>query len=319
MPRKILVVDDDNAVRSTIGLMLEEEGYQVDKAMDGNDALAKIREGRPELILMDVEMPGLGGREVCRIIKGSKNFGFIPVILVTARQDLHTKVEGFEMGADDYIVKPINMMELSARVKSMLRIKALQDELMEKNDRLMSMNERLQELSMTDALTGIYNRLFFQKRFSYEFQRANRYRVQLAVIIMDLDHFKRINDTYGHQFGDFVLKRVGALLLATVRQVDIVARYGGEEIVVVCPETNPQQVQVVAERIRAVIETEEFTQDGRSARVTTSIGVAVYPDLKDRIRNMDDFLKLADEALYVAKDDGRNRVRYSFHPNDLKK
>ncbi len=314
MPRKILVVDDDSAVRSTIALMLEEEGYTVDKASDGNDALAKVRDVKPELILMDVEMPGLGGREVCRIIKGNKNFGFIPVILVTARQDLHTKVEGFEMGADDYIVKPINMMELSARVKSMLRIKGLQDELQEKNDRLKSMNERLQELSMTDALTGIYNRLFFQKRFSYEFQRANRYRVQLSVMIMDLDHFKRINDTYGHQFGDFVLKRVGTLLLATVRQVDILARYGGEEIVVVCPETNFQQVQVVAERIRTAIESAEFCVESQSAKVTTSIGVAVFPDPKERIRNMDEFLKLADDALYVAKQDGRNCVRYSIDP-----
>jgi diguanylate cyclase (GGDEF)-like protein len=307
MPEKILVVDDDTSVREEVADMLDEVGYQVIVGSDGNDALAKVRDESPDLIVMDVEMPGMGGREACRIIKGNKRFGFIPIILVTARDDVQTKVEGLEMGADDYLVKPLNKLELTARVKSMLRLKALQSDLLEANERLQNMNERLQELSMTDPLTGVYNRLFFQKRIDYEFQRADRYQTPLALLMLDLDHFKRINDTHGHPFGDLVLREFSELLFSSVRGVDLVARYGGEEFVVACPETNENQAMVVCERIRKKIEQARFKSEGVEDKITTSIGVAVCPHPK--IGDADELLRVADEALYKAKQAGRNCIR----------
>ena len=307
MPEKILVVDDDAAVRREISKDLESAGYQVVTGENGQEALAKVRDERPDLIIMDVEMPGMGGRETCRIIKANKSFGFVPILLVTARQDVQTKVEGLEMGADDYLMKPLNYLELIARVKSMLRMKALQDELLGTNEKLKNVNERLQELSMTDPLTGLYNRLFFHKRIDYEFQRADRYRCALALLMLDLDHFKQVNDTYGHPFGDYVLQKTASLLLKSVRQVDIVARYGGEEIVIACPETNMEQAKIVAERIRSNMDKAEFSSDGSTTHVTCSLGIAVCP--REDIKTADDLLRAADEALYRAKQAGRNCYR----------
>jgi diguanylate cyclase (GGDEF)-like protein len=312
MTQTILVVDDDEIACRSVSKTLEEAGYHVIMGVNGNEALTKIRDHHPDLILMDVEMPGMGGREVCRIIKGNKSFGFLPIILMTARDDIQTKVEGLELGADDYLVKPLNSLELTARVKSMLRMKVLQDELMEANERLKLVNEKLQELSMTDTLMGIYNRLFFQKRIGYEFQRADRYRKPIAFLMLDLDHFKQVNDKHGHLYGDYVLKTTADLIRGSIRQVDILARYGGEEIVVACPETNLEQAQIVAERIRSTIENAEFSQDGIQAKVTVSIGYAIYPD--DRIHSSEDLIRCADEALYRAKQAGRNCVRAAFAP-----
>jgi diguanylate cyclase (GGDEF)-like protein len=307
VPSKILVVDDDSVIRREMAEALESEGYQVIQGTDGKDALSRLREDRPDLIIMDVEMPGMGGREVCRIIKGNKSFGFIPVILVTAREDIQTKVEGLELGADDYLIKPINPLELGARVKSMLRMKLLQDELVEANDRLRHVNDRLQELSMTDPLTGIYNRLYFHKRFRYEFQRAARYQTPLTLLMLDLDHFKKINDTYGHPFGDHVLKQASRVLVDSLRQVDLVARYGGEEIIIVCPETDAAGAKIVAERLRTNVEKMDCVVDDIKSKVTVSIGVAIFPG--DGITSEEELLQLADEALYRAKQAGRNCVK----------
>ena len=160
---------------------------------------------------------------------------------------------------------------------------------------------------MTDPLMGVYNRLFFMKRIGYEFQRAERYRTPLALLMLDLDHFKQVNDNYGHPYGDFVLKKTAELLESSVRQVDIIARYGGEEIVIACPETNTKQALVVAERIRTNLEKADYRQGKIKVDITASIGIAVCPD--KHIMNIDDLLNKADEALYRAKRAGRNCVR----------
>jgi len=308
---KVLVVDDDAVVRKEMAKTLQEFGYEVVEGKDGREALTLVRDAQPDLMVMDVEMPGMGGREVCRIIKGTKGFGFMPIILVTARDDIQTKVEGLELGADDYLIKPINGVELAARAKSMMRMKALQDDVVAANLKLRDANERLQDLSMTDPLMGIYNRLFFQKRMIYEYQRAERYRTPLSLLMLDLDHFKSVNDTHGHPFGDYVLKKTGEIITASVRQVDIVARFGGEELIVACPETNVSNAKIVGERIRAKMDEAEFKQGEVFHHVTVSIGVAVCPD--DRIKNMDDFIQKADEALYAAKQGGRNKVCFAFN------
>jgi two-component system cell cycle response regulator len=310
MSAKILVVDDDPINRKAVAAALAKTGHEVVLGANGNEALARLREGRLDLIVMDVQMPGLGGREVCRIIKSTKSFGFIPVILMTSSDDVQAKVEGLEIGADDFLLKPLNWLELSARVKSMLRLKTLQDELVNANERLRDVNEHLEELSTTDALMGIYNRLFFQKRISYEFQRTQRYSKPLSLLIMDLDHFKQINDQYGHLFGDLVLKQVAEMLRQTVRQVDILARYGGEEIVVICPETDSKGAMILAERIRSSIEAREFGDEQQKTKLTVSLGLVEVPN--EKIHDVSEMLRVADEALYRAKSAGRNCFRNAF-------
>lgn len=307
MANKLVVVDDDAASLRNVVDALSEAGYEVVQGTDGQQALSLIRDEHPDLVLMDVEMPGMGGREICRIVKGNKSFGFIPVILMTARDDVQTMIEGLELGADDYLVKPLNPLELLARVKSMLRLKRLQDEVIRANERLTAINERLQSLSTTDGLLGIANRMSFDKRINYEFQRAIRYGKPLALLILDLDHFKRVNDTHGHPFGDLVLKSIADVLVDSVRQVDFVARYGGEEMVVGLPETNADQAMIVAERIRSRVEALEVVEGDMRAKVTVSIGLSVCPHVE--IGSVEVLLKQADDALYRAKQDGRNCIR----------
>ena len=307
-PRSILLVDDDRANIQALREGLGPESYRFLEACDGPSALSVVRDAAPDLVLMDVEMPGLGGVEVCRILKSSqKQFGFVPVILMTARGP-EGKIEGLELGADDYLVKPIEVAELRARVKSMLRLKASNDALQDSNRQLEALNEKLRELSTTDALTGLHNRLSFNQRFDYEFNRARRYRSSLAVVMMDLDHFKKVNDEHGHPFGDLVLRGVAQALRRELRDVDTLARYGGEEIVAILPETSHRDAEGVAERLRKGVEAERFEVDGRRVPVTVSLGVALYPSRV--VESAADLLKLADEALYRAKEGGRNRVRF---------
>ena len=319
--RRVLIVDDDRGNVTLVREGLSPFGYHFIEAHDGPQALSAIRQHRPDLIVMDVEMPGFSGVEVCRIVKanqGENGFGFIPVILMTARGG-SAKIEGLELGADDYLVKPFDMLELSARVKAMLRLKALQDQLIDKNRELDRANreldkkrEELLALTRIDGLTGLYNRRYFEERLAAEFARSERYRVPLSCLMLDLDHFKRMNDTYGHPFGDKVLKGAAGVTQAALRSVDLLARYGGEELVALLPETGPKEARAVAERIRSRIESLELVHrglDGEEKRVTctASVGIATYPI--PTIDSAEGLLRAADDCLYGAKADGRNRVK----------
>jgi diguanylate cyclase (GGDEF)-like protein len=318
--RRVLIVDDDHAQVLTVERGLAHHGYEFAEAGDGHSALIAVREEHPDLILMDVEMPGLSGVEVCRIIKANQaqGFGFIPVILMTARQQT-AKIKGLELGADDFLVKPFDMLELSARVKSMLRLKLLQDALLEKNRELDRANKELDKkrqellaLSRTDALTGLFNRRYFEERLSREFARSSRYRTPLSCMMVDIDFFKRLNDQYGHAFGDRVLRKVAWVARESLRDVDLIARYGGEEFIALLPETGPQQALLVSERVRDGIASLQFEQsipNGTSALVscTVSVGVATYPDA--RLDSAEALLRAADQCLYAAKAAGKNAVR----------
>jgi two-component system cell cycle response regulator len=320
--RRVLVVDDDKANVSLVHRALEAYGYELLSAFDGAQALSQLRERRPDLIVMDVEMPGLSGVEVCRIIKanqGQSGFGFIPVILMTARQ-ASGKAEGLELGADDYLVKPFDPSELGARVRSMLRLKILQDALVEKNRELEEANreldrkrEELLALSRTDGLTGLHNRRHFEERFALEFARADRYRAPLSCMMIDLDHFKRLNDTFGHPVGDEVLRQVARVAEDTLRKdVDMLARYGGEELVALLPETGPVDARRAAERVREAIAGLRLKAPGPDGtptdiRCTASIGVATFP--VPTIASAEALMRAADDCLYSAKEAGRNRVQ----------
>ncbi len=319
-PQTLLVADDDRTIISHIRAGLDGQGYDFVECHDGAQVLSAIRASQPDLLLMDVEMPSLGGVEVCRIVKanqGAQGFGFIPVILMTASR-AGGKVESLELGADDYLVKPFDMLELSARVKSMLRLKGLQDALVEKNRELDRANKELEEkrqalltLSRTDGLTGLINRRHLEERLAQEFARAQRYQAPLSCLLLDIDHFKRFNDTWGHPFGDVVLREVASVAKKALRDVDVLARYGGEELLALLPETSPEEAWRAAERVRLGVEALSLTcenADGRhDVRCTASIGVATFPG--DGVKTQQALVSAADECLYAAKANGRNQVR----------
>jgi diguanylate cyclase (GGDEF)-like protein len=253
----------------------------------------------PDLVLLDVMMPRLDGMEVTRRIKASADLPFVPVILQTALDGTEHMVKGLDAGADDYIAKPIKFEELVARVRAMLRIKGLQEELARAND-------ELRHMSQTDGLTGVDNRRHIEERLTEAFEHAARLNEPLAVVMTDVDHFKSVNDTHGHQAGDAVLRQVADVLRDTAREIDRVGRYGGEEFLVLLPGANLEDARAYAERARAAVERREFGYEGGALRRTLSAGVAAWPH--PDVQHQEALVKLADDALYAAKSGGRNRV-----------
>jgi diguanylate cyclase (GGDEF)-like protein len=306
LPPRVLIVDDHPDNVEVIRARLEAIGYRTECARDGEEALERVNQSPPDLILLDVMMPRLDGHEVARRIKADKNLPFIPIIMQTALESVESKVEGLSAGADDYITKPINFAELEARLRSMLRIKALQDEVKKRERDLATANAELRRMAVTDALTGLYNRRHLEERLREMFDHSVRLHEPLAVVMFDLDHFKAVNDTYGHQAGDAVLRQLATLLRESVREIDRIGRYGGEEFMVLLPGTVLDAAVTFAERARQEVEAHQFTFDGGALRRTLSCGVAAWPH--PRIRYREQLVKAADDALYVAKELGRNRV-----------
>lgn len=298
---RILVVDDNADNLDVVATRLRFRGYDVDAATTGEEALEKVEAHPPDLILLDVMMPGMDGFEVARRIKNDPDLPFIPIILVTARTSTQDKVTGLDAGADDYLTKPINFAELEARVRSMMRIRELQQELEEKN-------RTLARLSISDGLTGLYNHRHMQEVVHEEFERAKRTGEPLAVVMFDFDHFKRVNDSYGHQVGDRVLQEMAGILQRTAREIDKIGRYGGEEFIVVLPDTDIDDAATFAERVRSRVEKHPFTVGhAEPLRLTVSAGAATYPH--PAVHNPRTLIHRADQALYAAKAAGRNRVR----------
>ena len=298
-PVRVLVVDDlpDNV--EILRARLESRGYAVATASNGEEALTAVHADPPQLILCDVMMPGIDGYEVARRIKRDESLPFIPIILVTALSETEHIVQGLNTGADDYIAKPYHFQELEARVRAMLRIKRLQDELDLKNRELEVANKRLKKLSITDGLTELFNHRHVHELLRDEFERSRRSEEPLAVVMIDLDRFKAVNDTYGHPTGDVVL-------FETAREIDMVGRYGGEEFIGILPNTDEEEGARFAERVRAAVEAHLFRDEGTELRMTCSSGVASFP--AEGVETPEELLKNADEALYAAKEGGRNRV-----------
>jgi diguanylate cyclase (GGDEF)-like protein len=297
---RILVVDDSPDNLEVLSTRLRFRGYEVETASRGTEAIEQITKSPPDLVLLDVMMPDLDGYEVTRRVKNDAALPFIPIILVTARDSTQDKVTGLDAGADDYLTKPINFPELEARVRSMLRIKELQDELEVKN-------KELEQLSISDGLTGLFNHRHIQEVVHEEYERARRTGEPLSVIMLDFDHFKRVNDAYGHQVGDRVLQEMAEILRKTAREIDKLGRYGGEEFIAVLPETDPENATVFAERVRERVERHPFAV-GRAEplHLTVSAGTATYP--YPGVYNPRTLVQRADQALYAAKAAGRNCV-----------
>jgi two-component system cell cycle response regulator len=295
---RVLIVDDDRVQCAHMAKMVKEWDTEPFTAQSLSDALRLHKEGRPDLVLLDVLMPHVDGYKMAQMFK--RESPFVPIILLTALDDIDSKRRALSAGADEFLSKPVNALELQIRMSSMLRIKRLADQ-------LESANKSLAALATTDALTQLANRRHFETRLVDEFQRWKRYKHPLTCIMLDVDHFKKVNDTYGHPVGDKVLIQVAAAIRGATRTTDFVARYGGEEFVILTPETPVVSADVVAERLRAAIfkrTTEKSEEEGIPA-VTASLGIA-STDLG--IESGDDLVKRADEALYRAKREGRNRV-----------
>lgn len=305
-PARILIVDDHEDNVELMRARLESWGYTAEDARDGFEALDKVAASPPDLILLDVMMPTIDGMEVARRIKANASLPFIPIIMQTALDSTENKVEGLESGADDYITKPIDFAELKARLRSMLRIKRLQEELEERERQLLEANERLRYMSQTDGLTGLDNRRHLEERLSEMFEHAKRLNEPFSCVMCDLDRFKSVNDTYGHQVGDIVLKELAKILMTEAREIDRVGRYGGEEFMLLLPGTVLDAAVTFAERVRKQVETHTFSFDGGILTRTASFGVAGWPH--PRISDSDALVRSTDDALYVAKETGRNRV-----------
>lgn len=309
--RVLLVEDSKLQAKSTIEF-LERDGYEVQWAEDGKAAINAVKSHPIDIILLDLVLPDMTGNQLCRWLKLTDDTKGIPIIMLTIKSDLHDKVAGLEAGADDYLPKPYNEIELNARIYACLRTKALQDELRQKNVQLEELLKKVDVMASTDHLTGLYNRRQFERVFKNEFIRATRYKDPLTCFMLDVDHFKRINDTYGHSAGDAVLKEISQIIATSLREVDLLARWGGEEFIVALPNTDKDGALTPAGRILKAVSGHHVSALPPEERVTISIGIAAIPD--PAITTSEKLIQLADEALYRAKKNGRNR--FEMHKSE---
>ena len=297
---KVLIADDDPVARTLLSGRLCATGYEVVVVEDGDAAMeALAADERIRIALLDWEMPGASGVDVCRFIRTQEREQYPYVVLVTSRDENEDVVHGLDAGADDYVVKPINAVVLELRLRAACRMLSMQDELLRARDAL-----RIE--AMHDALTGLVNRAAICRSLDQEVARGSRTGHPVGVILLDIDHFKSINDTYGHACGDVVLQAVAKSLKAGVRSYDFVARYGGEEFLIVLPECEWRGARRVAERAREALAALQIELPHSRLEVTASFGVSST----SQVRSADavQLLASADRALYRAKRRGRNRV-----------
>lgn len=310
---RILLVDDDRAVLFMLKTLLENAGHTVIPARNGEEALSLLEKFMPQLIITDWVMPRMDGIEFCKVLRQNPAWRNIYVFIMTAQESTDRLVEAFEAGANDYMTKPINPKVLGARLRAAQRVVHLQEELEFDRqqlhkfaDELAASNQRLQQLALTDVLTGLPNRRFANEHLERQWALSGRGDRPLACMLVDIDRFKRINDTYGHKIGDDALKQVAHILRGSTRTEDVVCRYGGEEFLLICPDIPAEKVYQYAERLRQNVAAKPVRgNDGQVIHVTISIGVA---HKKPMLLNTEMLLQLADKRLYTAKNSGRNRT-----------
>ena len=297
---KLLLVEDEPTQRLLMARMLRAAGYSVDVAENGENALQMIKTGRYQLVLSDWEMPGMDGVTLCRLVREA-NLPSVYILLLTSHGAVAHAVEGLRAGANDFIRKPADETELLARLDAGRRVILLEQSLRDANS-------QIEQLSVTDPLLGIFNRRYLDERLPQEAVRSRRYGHALSVVMADLDHFKKINDSYGHQTGDLVLQHSVNLVRSALRASDWIARYGGEEFVIVLPETPLSGASVVAERMRRLCAETQVELPHTRLRVTASFGVATIDGVTPSNEDAEAMLREADKALYESKRAGRNRV-----------
>lgn len=299
----VLIIDDSVTVRERIIRTLESFSLfsRYYEAEDGLEGFKKLLASPVDIILCDLEMPRIDGFKFLSMLKARPDLQDVPVIILTGMNDRERKIKGLEQGASDYITKPFDPEELVARVKVHLKIKKLQDELKRSNELLL-------ELSNTDHLTGLFNRRYMMKALDKEVQRALRKGGALSLIMLDIDHFKQVNDGFGHLQGDVVLQKLALQLQKELRSYDCASRYGGEEFVAILPDSTLKEAIFVADRVRLAVQDTRFGEPLANLSLTVSLGVASFSP--EHSPTVDSFINLADDALYRAKANGRNRVEF---------
>jgi two-component system, cell cycle response regulator len=294
MSQRVIIIDDSEDIHDLVRLGLYGEPVDLHSAFDGPTGIALARAISPDLVLLDVDMPKPDGFEVCRTFKSDPALSSIPIVFLTGASSTTEKVRGLDLGATDYITKPFDSAELRARVSATLRTKYLVD--------------LLAQRAMIDGLTGLFNRSHFEQRLESELSLARRSAKNLACLMLDVDHFKKVNDQYGHSAGDLVLRTLAQTLMNNCRLEDIVCRLGGEEFVVLCPNTSAISATTLAQRLLHAIADIRLAFRGAVIQITCSIGVADLTSAGEA-----GIVQAADQALYRAKNNGRNQIQ--FAPN----
>lgn len=292
---RVLIVDDDEAVRSTMNEYIQTAGYNSQAVSCAEEALETVKINEFQVIITDIILPAMGGLELTKSIKKTND---TDVIVMTGYGDDYSYEEAINVGASDFVIKPVRLEELLLRLKRVLKERELTKE-------RVRMMEKLQRLAVTDGLTKLYNSRSFYSQLETEVDRFNRYKHPLALLLLDLDHFKEYNDAYGHLEGDKVLVRFSQIIKSCLRANDSAYRYGGEEFTVILPETAGAEARTVAQRIRSALEAERFSpQGGQDVQITISVGVTEYQEEEE----LSTFIQRADKAMYISKQNGRNKV-----------
>jgi diguanylate cyclase (GGDEF)-like protein len=300
VPIDVCVIEDDADERQALVQRLIADRLSVVEAAGGEEGLEQVRRCRPRVVITGLQMPGLDGAEVCRHIRDDFSLDGTYVIIITRSQSREIRHNLLNAGADNFLTKPYDYAELLARLHNGLRVGQL--------------HERLRRAALTDGLTNLWNHVHFRDLLDREFSRTRRYGGEVSLVMLDLDHFKAVNDTYGHEVGNRVLQITARYLERMVRDTDIVARYGGEEFAIICPHTNLDEATQLAERIRRSFQEEVRVPEAPQMRVTATLGVVC--SLESDVNSVTDMINLADRALYAGKAQGRNRVVRSEHVTD---
>lgn len=305
----ILVAEDEKSIRDIIQEALSNEGYDCSIAEDGEKALKVLAERNADVLITDIMMPNLDGLELTRIVKEKYDSD---VIIMTGFVKDYSYENIIEIGASDFIQKPVSMNELLIRVKRVLRERALLAERIRAEEALRESEKRYQKLSITDGLTKLYNVRHFYAQLNLEIERTNRYNHPLTLLMLDIDDFKQYNDSFGHLEGDKVLIRLSEFIRESVRRTDTAYRYGGEEFTIILPETKGEQGLVVAERIRTCLKNEAFSPiPGKKIHLNVSTGIAQFILHEP----LEDFIRRADKSMYKAKELGKDRIIFSDSPS----
>jgi diguanylate cyclase (GGDEF)-like protein len=291
----ILIVDDEVGVRDSMHEFIEMAGFNSIMASSAEEAIDLLKQNNIQVVITDIMLPGMGGLELTKLIKRDFNSD---VIVMTGYSGDYSYEEAINMGASDFVIKPVRLEELLLRLKRVLKERELTQE-------RVRMMEKLQKLAITDGLTKLHNSRSFYSQLEVEVDRFNRYKHPLSLLLLDIDHFKRYNDNFGHLEGDKVLVKISQLIKSCLRKLDTAYRYGGEEFTVILPETSCEEAVLVAERIRNTVQNLNFEpENGKTLSITISIGVTQYAAEEQ----LSTFIQRADRAMYLSKQDGRNRV-----------
>ena len=299
----ILIAEDDPVSRRILEKNLTRAGKEVTSVNDGREALEMLSKNYYPMVITDWMMPEMDGLELCRAIRKQKFPGYVYIVLLTAKTEKDDIIAGLDAGADDYLTKPFNQAELLARMSAGERVLELERS-------LSKANQEIKKLSITDPLTQCFNRGYLMEHLPQEVKRSKRYGRPLHIVMADIDHFKRINDTYGHQAGDKVLKEYAGCVMGTIREdIDWLGRYGGEEFILVLPETGLDKAWQAVERIRQLVSEMAVPVEGKEIKITASFGISGFEQGSSKEEISTELLiERADKCLYRAKKEGRNRV-----------